>query len=131
MLNIIKPIAMQYKDIIRIALKNGCRVSVTLSDENTFCFDFRRRMLGGFPFCFTAELSENRPGTLVDEILSFVDELAPVRVAGEWIEASGQFSPTRFCQAVADMDEIRTQAFLLAIELAEATENDKFFIFFP
>ena len=80
---------------------------------------------------FTAELSENRPGTLVDEIFSFVDELDPERVAGEWVEASGQFSPTRFCQAVADMDEIRTQAFLLAIELAEAVEDNDYFIFFP
>jgi len=122
---------MQYIDIIRIAVKNGWRVSVALSDENTLCFDFRRRTLGGFPFCFTAELTENCPGTLVDEILSFVDELDPERVAGVWIEASGQFSPTRFCQAVADMDEIRTQAFLLAVELAEAAENDNYFIFFP
>jgi len=49
----------------------------------------------------------------------------------EWIEASGKFSPTRFCQAVADMYEIRTQAFLLAIELAEAVEDNDYFIFFP
>lgn len=123
---------MQYSDIIRIAVKNGWRVSLVLkSDERTFSFDFRRRTLGGYPFCFTAELSENCPGTLVDEILSFVDELDPERVAGEWLEASGQFSPTRFCQAVADMDEIRTQTFLLAIELAEATENDNSFIYLP
>jgi len=99
---------MQYIDIIRIAVKNGWHVSVALSDENTFCFDFRRRTLGGFPFCFTTEVTENRPGTLVDEIFSFVDELDPERVAGEWLEASGQFSPTRFCQVVADLDEIRT-----------------------
>lgn len=121
---------MLNSDIIRIAVKNGWRVSVVLkTDESTFSFDFRRRTLGGYPFCFTAELYGNCPGTLVDEILSFVDELDPERVAGEWLEASGQFSPTRFCQAVADMDEIRTWAFLLAIELAEATKNDNFFIY--
>ena len=115
------------RNIIRIAARQGWLVSVTMSEENSFYFDFRRRTLGGFPFCFTAELSKNRPSTLVDEIFSFVDELDPVRVAGEWLEASDQFSPTRFCQAVADMDEIRTQAFLLAIELAEAGENNIFF----
>lgn len=65
------------------------------------------------------------------EIFSFVDELDPERVAGEWLEASGQFSPTRFCRAVADMDEIRTQALLLAIELAEAVENDNVFFHIP
>jgi len=122
---------MFYSDIVKIAVKNGWRVNVKVSDDNSFLFDFRRRTLGGLPFCFTAELSENRPGTLVDEIFSFVDELDPERVAGEWVEASGQFSPTRFCQAVADMDEIRTQAFLIAIELAEAVEDNDYFIFFP
>lgn len=122
---------MIYSDIVKIAVKNGWRVNVKVSDDNSYLFDFKRRTLGGYPFCFTAELSENRPGTLVDEIFSFVDELDPVRVAGEWIEASGQFSPTRFCQAVADMDEIRTQVFLLAIELSEAVENNDYFIFFP
>lgn len=122
---------MLYSDIVKIAVKNGWRVNVRVSDDNAFVFDFRRWTLSGLPFCFTAELSENRPGTLVDEIFSFVDELDPEQVAGEWIEASGLFSPTRFCQAVADMDEIRTQAFLLAIKFAEAVENNDYFIFFP
>ena len=74
---------MLYSYIVKIAVKNGWRVNVRLSDDNAFMFDFRRRTLGGYPFCFTAELTENRPGTLVDEIISFVDELYPERVAGE------------------------------------------------
>ncbi|MDE6089367.1 MAG: Nif3-like dinuclear metal center hexameric protein, partial [Duncaniella sp.] len=57
--------------------------------------------------------------TLVDEIISFVEELAPERYAEEWSDASGQFSPTRYLQAVADMDDIRTRAWLLAVELSE------------
>lgn len=118
-------------DIIRIATRQGWLVSVTMSEGNSFYFNFKRRTLGGFSFCFTAELSRGSVGTLVDEIFSFVDELDPVRVAGEWSDASGQFSPTRFCQAVADMDEIRTQAFLLAIELAEAVENNNIFFNIP
>lgn len=117
-------------DIVRLAAKQGWSVAVNRGKYG-YSFDFRRRTLGGYPFCLTAELTENRPGTLVDEIFSFVDELDPERVAGEWLEASGQFSLTRFCQAVADMDEIRTQAFLLAIELAEAVKKDNIFFHIP
>ncbi len=62
---------MFYSDILKIAVKTGWRVNVKVSDDNSLLFDFRRRKLGGLPFCFTAELSENRPGTLVDEIFSW------------------------------------------------------------
>ena len=108
-----------HSDIIRVAVKQGWLVSVTMSEENSFYFDFQRRTLGGLPFCFTAELSEGIVGTLVDEIISFVDELDPERYADEWSDASGQFSPTRYLQAVADMDDIRTRAWLLAVDLSE------------
>ena len=108
-----------HSDIIRVAVKQGWLVSVTMSEGNSFYFDFQRRTLGGLPFCFTAELSEGIVGTLVDEIISFVDELDPERYADEWSDASGQFSPTRYLQAVADMDDIRTRAWLLAVELSE------------
>ncbi|MBD5584602.1 MAG: hypothetical protein HDQ88_05925 [Clostridia bacterium] len=108
-----------HSDIIRVAVKQGWLVSVTMSEENSFYFDFQRRTLGGLPFCFTAELSEGIVGTLVDEIISFVEELDPERYADEWSDASGQFSPTRYLQAVADMDDIRTRAWLLAVELSE------------
>ena len=106
----------------RIAVKQGWLVSVTISEENSFYFDFQRRTLGGLQFCFTAELSEGIVGTLVDEIISFVDELDPECYAVEWSDASGQFSPTRYLQAVADMDDIRTRAWLLAVELSELAE---------
>ena len=113
---------MLHRDIIKIAVKNGWYVSITASDKDSYCFDFQRRTLGGYSFCFTAELIEGRIGTLVDEIISFVDELDPERYAGEWLDASGQLSPTRYFQAVTDMDDIRTQAWLLAIELSELAE---------
>ena len=72
---------MLQKDIIRIAAKNGWRVKI-ISTERGFSYDFQRRTLGGYSFCFTAELIEGRVGTLVDEIISFVDELDPERYAG-------------------------------------------------
>ena len=112
-----------HSDIIRIAVKQGWLVSVTISEENSFYFDFQRRTLGGLPFCFTAELSEGIVGTLVDEIISFVDELDPERYAVEWSDASGQFSPTRYLQAVADMDDIRTRAWILAVDLSELADK--------
>ncbi len=108
-----------YGDIIKLAAKQGWLVSVTASGDDSFYFDFQRRTPGGLPFCFTAELSGGLVGTLVDEIITFVDELDPERYAGEWLEASGQVTPTRYLRAVADMDDIRTRAWLLAIELSE------------
>ena len=112
-----------HSDIIRIAVKQGWHVSVSISEENSFYFDFQRRTLGGLPFCFTAELSGGIVGTLVDEIISFVDELDPERYAVEWSDASGQFSPTRYLQAVADMDNIRTRAWILAVDLSELADK--------
>ena len=120
-----------HSDIIRIAVKQGWFVSVTISEENSFYFDFQRRTLDGLPFCFTAELSEGIVGTLVDEIISFVDELDPERYAVEWSDASGQFSPTRYLQAVADMDDIRTRAWLLAVDLSELADKQERLIDLP
>ena len=40
--------------------------------------------------------------------------------AGEWMIQSGAMAPSRYQQAVNDMDTIRTDAWLLACELREA-----------
>lgn len=120
-----------HSDIIRIAVKQGWHVSVSISEGNSFYFDFQRRTLGGLPFCFTAEFSGGIIGTLVDEIISFVDELDPERYAVEWSDASGQFSPTRYLQAVADMDDIRTRAWLLAVDLSELADKQELLIDLP
>ena len=64
---------MLHRDIIKIAVKNGWNVSITASEKDSYYFDFQRQTLGGYSFCFTAELIEGRVGTLVDEIISFVD----------------------------------------------------------
>lgn len=116
-------IAVLHSDIIRLAAKNGWSVSVTASGDNSFFFDFQRRTAGDLPFCFTAELSGGLVGTLVDEIISFVDELDPERYAGEWLEASGPLTPARYFRAVDDMDEIRNQAWRLALDLSELAER--------
>lgn len=121
---------MLHSDIIKIAVKNGWQVSITNSEDGFF-FDFHRRTLGGLPFSFTAELSRGCIATLVDEIISFVDALDPERYASEWLESSGEISPSRFLQAVADMDDIRTRAWLLAFDLSEIAEKGEQLLNFP
>lgn len=121
---------MLHSDIIKIAVKNGWQVSITNSEDGFF-FDFHRRTLGGLPFSFTAELSRGCIATLVDEIISFVDALDPERYASEWLESSGETSPSRFLQAVTDMDDIRTRAWLLAFDLSEIAEKGERLLNFP
>ena len=108
---------MLHSDIIKIAVKNGWQVTITNSD-NGFFFDFHRRTLGGLPFSFTAELTDGLVGTLVDEIISFVDALDPERYAGEWLEASGDLSPSRYLQAVTKRRNTPPPPALLAIDLS-------------
>lgn len=121
---------MLHSDIIKIAVKNGWQVSITNSEDGFF-FDFHRRTLGGLPFCFTAELSGGCVATLIDEIISFVDALDPERYASEWLESSGKTPPSRFLQAVTDMDDIRTRAWLLAFDLSEIAEKGELLLNFP
>ena len=122
---------MLHSDIIKIAVKNGWQVSITVSSYNSYYFDFQRRTLGGLPFCFTAELSGGRVGTLVDEIISFVDALDPERYAAEWLESAGPLTPSRYCQAIADMDDIRTRAWLLAFDLSVEAEKERILLDLP
>lgn len=121
---------MLHSDIIKIAVKNGWQVSITDSEDGFF-FDFHRRTLGGLQFSFTAELTDGLVGTLVDEIISFVDALDPEHYAGEWLEISGDLSPSRYFQAVTDMDDIRTRAWLLALDLSEIAESGDKLLNFP
>lgn len=121
---------MLHSDIIKIAVKNGWQVTITNSD-NGFFFDFHRRTLGGLPFSFTAELTDGLVGTLVDEIISFVDALDPERYACEWMESKGDVSPARYLKTVDDMDEMRTHAWLLAVELSTAAEKGKSLLDLP
>ena len=122
---------MLHSDIIKIAVKNGWQVSITVSSYNSYYFDFQRRTLGGLPFCFTAELSGGRVGTLVDEIISFVDALDPERYAAEWLESAGPLTPSRYCQAITDMDDMRTRAWLLACDLSAEAEKESILLDLP
>ena len=118
-------------DIIKIAVMYGWAVSVSASADGSYYFDFQRQTLGGLLFSFTAELCGGRVGSLVDEIISFVDTLDPERYAAEWLESAGPLTPSRHSQAIADMDDMRTRAWLLAFDLSAEAEKERILFDLP
>ena len=109
---------MRNKNVFSIAALLGWTVSVKYVDGSLF-FDFHRKTLSGVPFSFTAEMKDRKLENLIKEIESFVDAIDPEICAGEWMIQSGAMAPSRYQQAVNDMDTIRTDAWLLACELRE------------
>ena len=80
--------------------------------------NFRRKTSSGVPFCFTIEAGDGTAGCIAKEIFSFVTAVVPEQCAREWMIQSGAMEPSEFFQAVADMEDIRLMARLLALELA-------------
>lgn len=105
--------------IYGIAARNGWRVSVSMKNGIRY-YDFHRKTLSGVAFSFTAEVKDDRVSSLVHEIVSFVDAINPVTCAWEWMIKSGAMDSSRYQQAVADMEDIRTKAWLLACDLSDA-----------
>ena len=102
-----------------IAVRNGWRV-FHKEQDGIWIVEFHRKTLSGVPFSFTAEMKDRKLENLIKEIESFVDAIDPETCAGEWMIQSGAMAPSRYQQAVNDMDAIRTDAWLLACELREA-----------
>lgn len=111
--------------IIHIAAINGWNVSTRMGN-GIRCFNFKRKTLGGVAFCFTTEMKNGKMENLISEIMSFVDAINPEVCAWEWMIKSGATSPARYLQAVADMEDIRTKAWLLACDLSKATGKSPF-----
>ena len=65
-------------------------------------------------------MKDGKVSNLVKEIESFVEAIEPETCASESMVQSGAVAPCRCRQAVSDMDAIRTDAWLLACQLAEA-----------
>ncbi len=116
--------------IYAVATKNGWDVSVRFKGEY-LCFDFHRKTLSGVPFSFTAEITDDKTESLVSEIVSFVDAIEPEICTEEWMIKSGGLAASRYLQAVADMEDIRTEAWLLACELSEAISGKPIWEIFP
>lgn len=110
---------MLLQTIIDIAAKCGWSVTVSVIDVDCTAFDFRRRTRSGVPFCFCADMTGGNTATLLDDILSFIDAFQPPTFARQWCELSGAGDSLE-ARALAEMDDMRTEAWLLAVELSEA-----------
>ncbi len=109
---------MAESEIYGIAAKNGW--SVSMSAKNGIrSYDFQRKTLSGVAFSFTAEVKDDKVSSLTNEIVSFVDAIHPDICAWEWMIKSGAMDLSRYLQAVADMEDIRSKAWLLACDLSE------------
>lgn len=82
-------------------------------------YDFQRKALSGVAFSFTAEGKDDKVSSLTNEIVSFVDAILPDICVWEWMIKSGAMDSSRYLQAVADMEDIRSKAWLLACDLSE------------
>lgn len=110
---------MTDKDIIQIAATNGWEASVREEPDGTKRVSFRRHMKSGMPFVFTVEVNDGRTDSLAAEIISLVDAIDPKACAREWMVKSGIVSPSMFSLAMADMDGIRTEVWLLTCAFLE------------
>ena len=110
---------MILQTIIQVAAQCGWSVTANVRNGNITSFDFRRNTESGVPFCFSADMTGSKPASLVDDILSFIDAFQPDIFARQWCRISGA-GESRYAQTLSDMDGIRTQAWLLAIDLSEA-----------
>ena len=80
--------------------------------------NFKRKTSSGVPFCFTIEAGDGTAGCIAKEIFSFVSAAVPEQCARKWMIQSGAMEASEFLQAVADMEDVRLKAKLLALELA-------------
>lgn len=90
--------------------------------DGSMTFDFRRRTASGVPFRFSTDMTDNNPATLVADIVSFVDAFHPAIFAREWCRLA-EAGESRRNQIAADMDGIRSHAWLLAVAISEAFGN--------
>jgi hypothetical protein len=109
---------MAESEIYGIAAKNGWSVSMS-AKNGIHSYDFQRKTLSGVAFSFTAEVKDDKVSSLTNEIVSFVDAIHPDICAWEWMIKSGAMDSSWYLQAVADMKDIRSKAWLLACDLSE------------
>ena len=75
-------------------------------------------MGGAFQWKTWMESGFGTAGCIAKEILSFVSAVVPEKCAREWMIQSGAMEASELLQAVADMEDVRLRARLLALELA-------------
>ena len=100
---------MTESEIYSIAAKNDWSVSMSVKN-GIRSYDFQRKTLSGVAFSFTAEVKDDKVSSLKNEIVSCVDAIYPDICAWEWMIKSGVMDSSRYLQAVADMEDMRTKA---------------------
>ncbi len=103
--------------IFNIAARHGWSVSMENMDGIRF-LNFKQKTSSGVPFCFTIEAGDGTAGCIAKEIFSFVSAVVPEQCAREWMIQSRAMEASELLQAVADMEDVRLRARLLALELA-------------
>lgn len=109
---------MRNEDVMRIAtqLEWDATIQWKLS---AWCFDFHRKTRSGVPFCFTVTSpNEEDCQTVADEVFSLAYSIGPSACAEEWMIQTGTVAPSRYHQAVADMEDIRQRVQQLAFCLS-------------
>ena len=105
------------RNIFNISAQYGWSVSMENMDGIRL-LNFRRKTSSGVPFCFIIEAGDGTAGCIAKEIFSFVSAAVPEQCARKWMIQSGAMEASEFLQAVADMEDVRLKAKLLALELA-------------
>ena len=105
------------RNIFNISARHGWSISMENMDGIRF-INFRRKTSSGIPFCFTIEAGDGTAGYIAKEIFSFVSAVVPEQCAREWMIQSGAMEASELLQAVADMEDVRLRARLLALKLA-------------
>lgn len=116
--------------IFNIAAINGWQVS-TGTEHGKPCLYFQRQTINGVPFCLTTELTDGGVGEVVREILLFVCAFDPEICAREWMIRTGKISRSSFHRTVADLENVRRKAWLLACALDAFSEDTEVMPFFP
>lgn len=111
---------MRVETIMKIASRYDWMVDVSLKDE-AWSLRFSRKTLSGVPFSFLVEPETGSLQAVYREILSLVDALDPERYAMEWTVKSGSTGPADYRRAVADLEDIRASAWLVAYDLGAAS----------
>lgn len=105
------------RNIFNISVRHWWSASMENMDGIRL-LNFKRKTSSGVPFCFTIEAGDGTAGCIAKEIFSFISAVVPEQCAREWMIQSGAMEPSEFLQAMADMDDVRLRARLLALELA-------------
>ena len=121
---------MEDWNLFDTAVRNGWCV-FHKEQDGIWIVEFRRKTLSGVPFCFTVETEYGKVENLICEIVSFAGAIDPKACAVEWMIQSGAVSPSRYQQAVADMDNIRAEVWLLVYDLLGHIESRNTSFQFP